>query len=177
MFDRFTDEARAVVLEAQAEAVARGDRHLGCEHLLLGLLREGGGATAGALARRAVTLEGARAALDELVPPPAEVSTEEALATIGIDLGRVRARLEATFGPDAMAAPPPPYDDGAKRALIAAVAEAGPEPARVGTGHELLGLLQVPDGLAVGILAHLGVDVVALEGELRRSGRSEGPGS
>jgi hypothetical protein len=40
--------------------------------------------------------------------------------------------------------------------------------AHVGTGHELLGLAQVTEGLAAKVLEHLGVDLPALVEELRR---------
>ena len=40
MFEIFTEEARTAILEAQAEAVEQDDGQLGCEHLLVGLLRE-----------------------------------------------------------------------------------------------------------------------------------------
>jgi ATP-dependent Clp protease ATP-binding subunit ClpC len=39
MFERFTDRARTVLVEAQAEAVETGVGFIGTEHLLLGLLR------------------------------------------------------------------------------------------------------------------------------------------
>jgi ATP-dependent Clp protease ATP-binding subunit ClpA len=170
MFDIFTEEARTVILEAQAEAIEQDDGQLGCEHLLAGLLREGTGLAALVLAERSVTLEGVRAAVDQLVGPrPAAVPPDQALATIGIDLGQVRSRLEATFGPGAMADHPPPYTPLAKEALQLAVAEAsrlGQE--HVGTGHELLGLAQVTEGLAAKVLEHLEVDLAVLVGELRQ---------
>ena len=170
MFDIFTEEARTAILEAQAEAVEQDDGQLGCEHLLVGLLREGTGLAAVVLAERSVTLDGVRTAIDQLVGPrPAAVPPDQALATIGIDLGQVRSRLQATFGPEAMADHPPPYTPLAKEALQGAVAEASQlGQAQVGTGHELLGLAQVTEGLAAKVLEHLGVDLAALVEELRR---------
>jgi ATP-dependent Clp protease ATP-binding subunit ClpA len=169
MFEIFTEQARNAVLEAQAETLERGDQQLGCEHLLLGLLREGGGLAAVVLAERSITVEATRGAIDRLIGPgPSDVPPDQALATIGIDLGQVRARLEATFGPDALAAPPPPFTPLAKEALQLAVAEAsrlGQD--RVGTEHELLGLAQVTEGLAAKALEHLGVDLPALVEDLR----------
>ena len=109
-----------------------------------------------------------RTAIDQLVGPrPAAVPPDQALATIGIDLGQVRSRLEATFGPDAMADHPPPYTPLAREALQGAVAEASQlGQAHVGTEHELLGLAQVTEGLAAKVLEHLGVDPALVE-ELR----------
>ncbi|HYX60714.1 MAG TPA: Clp protease N-terminal domain-containing protein, partial [Streptosporangiaceae bacterium] len=44
MFERFTDRARHVVVLAQREAKTLGHDNIGTEHILLGLIREGGGA-------------------------------------------------------------------------------------------------------------------------------------
>ena len=169
MFESFTEQARNVILEGQAEVLERGDHEYGCEHLLAGLLREGNGLAAAVLAERSVTLEGARAAIEGLTGPrPASVPPDQALATIGIDLGQVQARLEATFGAEALADPPPPYTPLAKEALELAVAEADRlHQGRVGTGHELLGLAQVTEGLAARALERLGVDLPVLVEELR----------
>jgi ATP-dependent Clp protease ATP-binding subunit ClpA len=168
MFELFTEPARTVVMEATAEATDRADTYLGSEHLLVGLLREGTGLAAVVLAEQSVTLDAVRAAIDDLVGPPATVPPQEALASIGIDLGQVQARLEATFGPEALAPPPTPFDASAKQALEAAVAEADALRRRqVDTEHELLGLLQVTDGLAAKILDRLGVDLAALSEQVR----------
>ncbi len=40
MFERFTDRSRRVVVLAQEEARMLGHRHIGTEHLLLGLIHE-----------------------------------------------------------------------------------------------------------------------------------------
>ena len=39
MFERFTESARMVVVYAQEEARGLGHRHIGAEHLLLGVVR------------------------------------------------------------------------------------------------------------------------------------------
>ena len=43
MFERFTDRARKVTVDAQAASRRLGHGHIGTEHLLLGLIREGEG--------------------------------------------------------------------------------------------------------------------------------------
>jgi Clp amino terminal domain, pathogenicity island component len=43
MFERFSTGARAAVAEAYTEAAALGSRHIGTEHLLLGIARENEG--------------------------------------------------------------------------------------------------------------------------------------
>jgi ATP-dependent Clp protease ATP-binding subunit ClpC len=174
MFELFTEPARTAIMEATAEATDRADTCVGSEHLLVGLLREGNGPAAAALAEHSVTLDTVRAAIDELVGPPATVAPQEALASIGIDLGQVQALLAEAFGPEALAPPPTPFDASARECLEAAVAEArAMQQPNVGTEHELLGLLQVTDGLAAKILQRLGVDLVALGEQVRGRAASE----
>ena len=61
MFERFTDRARQTVVLAQEEARRLNHTHIGTEHLLLGLLREGDGAAAQALKRFGLALADVRA--------------------------------------------------------------------------------------------------------------------
>lgn len=49
MFERFTDTARHVVVQAQHDARRLGHNYIGCEHLLLGLALEPDGAASTAL--------------------------------------------------------------------------------------------------------------------------------
>jgi len=65
IFERFTERGRQVVVFAQDEARALGQSWLGTEHLLLGLIREGGEASI-ALERAGLTLERARDAVTTL---------------------------------------------------------------------------------------------------------------
>jgi hypothetical protein len=66
MFTRFTPAARRVVVLAQEQA--RGLRHdyIGTEHLLLGVLAEGEGVGAQALQGAGITLDAARAGVEQL---------------------------------------------------------------------------------------------------------------
>ena len=57
----FTPRAKKVLELSLREAVARGDRSIGSEHVLLGLAREGDGVAARILRSRGVD----RAAVDE----------------------------------------------------------------------------------------------------------------
>ena len=81
MFQRFTDRARRVVVLAQHEARTLDHDSIGTEHILLALIREGGGA-AQLLASAGVDLDRARQQVTELLyghreagpaapPPPA----------------------------------------------------------------------------------------------------------
>jgi hypothetical protein len=60
MFERFTDDARRVLVCAQDEASQLGHRHIGTEHIVLGLLREGDCVAARALESLGIGLQSAR---------------------------------------------------------------------------------------------------------------------
>jgi ATP-dependent Clp protease ATP-binding subunit ClpC len=72
VFERFTDRARKSVVWAQEEARSLNHPHIGTEHLLLGLLREGEGVAGRALEAAGVELEAARAAVRQRVGTGAE---------------------------------------------------------------------------------------------------------
>jgi ATP-dependent Clp protease ATP-binding subunit ClpA len=108
MFERFTHAARTVVVGAQDEARRLKHGRIGTEHLVLAMLRVGGGA-ATALGAVGITIEGVEAAIARLVRPATEVLGAEdaaALRAIGIDLDEVRARIEENFGPVPLTPPP-----------------------------------------------------------------------
>jgi ATP-dependent Clp protease ATP-binding subunit ClpC len=67
MFERFTDRARRVVVLAQEEARMLIHDYVGTEHILLALIREGGGVAAQALESLGVTEEAARRQVEEIV--------------------------------------------------------------------------------------------------------------
>lgn len=171
MFEMFTTRARKAILEAEAESAERGDSYIGTEHILIGLLREGTGLAAVVLGERSVTLEAVRTKFEELAgPPPDTVAPRDALASIGIDLDQVRARLEESFGPGALIDPSsrPPFTPKAKAALERAVTEAsGLRHRYVGTEHELLGVISDRDGLAAKLLGELGADLDVLADDVR----------
>ena len=106
MFERFTDTARLVVVQAQKDARRLGHNYIGCEHLLLAAAATD--EPAGAVLRdHGVTPERIEAAILRTIGPgqtagPLSGLDKEALASIGIDLDVVRARIEAAFGPDAL---------------------------------------------------------------------------
>jgi ATP-dependent Clp protease ATP-binding subunit ClpA len=106
MFERFTDAARHLVVQAQHEARRFGHNYIGCEHLLLAATRADG--PAGAVLRdQGVTPERVEEQILRMIgrgsgTDPLQGLDREALAAIGIDLDVVRARLEAAFGPDAL---------------------------------------------------------------------------
>ena len=67
MFERFTDRARRVIVLAQEEARTLQHNYIGTEHLLLGLIREGDGVAAKALASKGVTLDDTRKQVEEMI--------------------------------------------------------------------------------------------------------------
>ena len=64
MFERFSDQARAVVVQAQEESGALGHSFVGTEHLLLALLHTSAGATATLLTEAGVDAPAVRELAD-----------------------------------------------------------------------------------------------------------------
>ena len=69
MFERFTAQAREVIVLAQEEAVALRHNYIGTEHLLLGLLRIDDGPAARVFSSFGVTLDEARRMVARVVGP------------------------------------------------------------------------------------------------------------
>ncbi|MFI6164780.1 Clp protease N-terminal domain-containing protein [Micromonospora haikouensis] len=180
MFERFTDRAREVVKQAAHEARAAGRRPIGTEHLLLAVLADPDN-----LASRVLSAAGVRAA--DLRAAVARHTAEgdaglaeadaAALREIGIDLAAIVARIEESFGPDALraaAAPAPrrrwgwrqrqrpggPFSPRSKKALELSLREALRLRHRhIGTEHILLGLLREGGGPAALVLTEAGLDL------------------
>jgi ATP-dependent Clp protease ATP-binding subunit ClpA len=165
MFERFTKPARAVVVAAQGAARRLGDDHVGDEHLLLGLLAEGGGVAAKVLADLDVTTAAVERELAARRPPAGRLgpADAEALQTVGIDLEAIRRRVEETFGAGALERVTRrprghlPFQKPAKRVLEGSVREALARGDRhIGAEHVGLALLRQPDGATVAVLRALG---------------------
>lgn len=154
MFERFTDQARRVVVLAQEEARLLNHQHIGTEHLLLGLLHED------------------------------DDETGRALQDAGATSAVVRRRLEDSPGrgkkePRGHI----PFTPRAKQALeqaLRASQRLGQD--SIGQAHLLRGLLEVRDGRGYRLLLELGVDTgtlaavadeLAASADLQRSGGSE----
>src|SRR5262249_46255017 len=105
MFERFTERARWVVSNANAEANSFGHPYVGSEHLLLAMLKDTGVAS-GVLAGAGLAYAGPR---DPLLPTlrrgPLGPEDAQALSAIGIDLDAVLAKMAETFGAGAGAGP------------------------------------------------------------------------
>ncbi|PSL06027.1 ClpA/ClpB-like protein [Haloactinopolyspora alba] len=184
MFNRFTDQAKNAVIEAQREARELRNPWIGTEHLLLALLREPEAPGAATLSRLGVTADSCRETIATLPGTGGEVLDEqdgEALRAFGIDLDEVRRRTEETFGPGALDAAPADPDDhetrrlgrrrrrsgerprghipftrAAKKALELSLREAVALKDRdVGSEHILLGVLRSDDDTTAALLQKL----------------------
>jgi ATP-dependent Clp protease ATP-binding subunit ClpC len=148
VFERFSDRARQVLVLAQEEARLLNHSFIGTEHLLLGLVREGGGV-------------GARA-----------------LTSLGISLEGVRAQVEETIGrgesvPDGA----PPFTPRAKKVLELSLREAlQMHHSYIGTEHILLGLVREGEGVAATVLVSLGANSGLVRAEVLQlmSGETRG---
>jgi ATP-dependent Clp protease ATP-binding subunit ClpA len=191
MFERFTDRARQVAIDAQVSARRLGHGHVGTEHILLGLLQgDGIGARVlGALGITAAAVE--REVLAEVGRGPLGSGDAEALGAIGIDLEEVRRRIEASFGPGALQWRPGrgcgrdrrlplfgghiPFTPRAKKVLELSLREAlALKHKYIGTEHILLGLVREGEGLAMLVLTRLGAGPDAIRARVLDALRSTG---
>jgi len=167
VFERFTDEARQVVVRAQDEA-----RHLRADqiepvHLLLALATDPG---RGGDTLRAAGIDHDR--LHQAVAASTDALDAEALAAFGVDLDSVRAAAEATFGPGALDPPGTSghlrFADASKKSLEQALRHVLSRrglPRRdrvIDSGCVLVGVLAVEDPVVTRVLRELGTDPDAL---------------
>jgi hypothetical protein len=130
LFQRFTDRARAGVVDAQEAARSLGHDHVGTEHVLVGILRQPDSIGAKVLARWSITG-------DDVM--------EDIAARVGAD-------------PEAAPTGHIRFDAQAKKSLELALREAlqlGHN--YIGTEHVLLGLARADEGLAATILRDRGI--------------------
>jgi ATP-dependent Clp protease ATP-binding subunit ClpA len=161
MFERFAKTTRAAVENARVEAERRGDRRIGSDHLLIGLLLDD--ETARLVG---VTAAAAREAVDRL--------DRDALTAIGFDVGGAETAGRAASGAASAADRRMPgkrvtaISTGAKGVIERSLANAAAGKARAVTSeHMLLALLdrRQPDPAAT-LLAALPIDVPALRERL-----------
>lgn len=168
MFRRFTSEPRACVEAAVEEARELGHDSVGDEDLLLGILRADVGIAAGALSSFGVTLGGAREETERMA--------SDALSSVGISLEDICAQAGEAFDPRIPEGRHIPFSPRAKKVMERAVGEAKRlGDGHIGTEHVLLGILGDDEGMAVRMLARMGVSATALEDRLREArGREAG---
>jgi ATP-dependent Clp protease ATP-binding subunit ClpC len=168
MFERFTDDARRVVVHAQEEARSLHHSYIGTEHILLGLLRGDDGPASRTLSGLDVSLTAVREDVESMIGRGASPST-----------GHV------------------PFTPRAKRVLELALRESTKlGQGQIGPEHILLGLVRQGEGVGVEILdKHAALihvrptlveklaesserseeDVVSLDLELPDAGTAAGP--
>ena len=174
MFERFTEGARAVLVEAQDVAIELGSGHIGVAHVLYGCA-EGREETAGRPLRDVgITAAFIRHQLPETDGTAGGQIDLEALRAIGIDFEVVRAAVEQTFGPDALASAPdrraptgrtrkPPFTPEAKRSLELSFRVALELHHKViAPGHLLLALLRLDHEFVVGAVEQSNTTVADL---------------
>ncbi|EFA23266.1 ATP-dependent Clp protease ATP-binding subunit [Bifidobacterium gallicum] len=131
MFERFTDRARRVIVLAQEEARTLQHNYIGTEHLLLGLIREGEGVAAKALASMGVTLDDTRKQVEEMIG-------------------------KGTAAPSGHI----PFTPHAKQVLELSLREALQlGHSYIGTEHILLGLIREGEGVGTQVLIKMDVDL------------------
>jgi ATP-dependent Clp protease ATP-binding subunit ClpC len=140
MFEKFTPEARRILVIAQEQARTLNHHYVGSEHILLGLLAENDGIAAQALRNLAVSLDGARNQVLQLVPrddqPPG---------------GHI------------------PFTPQAKRALEFSLRESKRlRHTHIGTEHILLGIAAQEDSSAATVLVGLGAALDRVRAEVLR---------
>jgi hypothetical protein len=131
MFERFTDQARRVVVLAQEEARMLNHNYIGTEHILLGLIHEGCGVAAEALESLGISLDAVRQQVEEIIGQGQEVPS-----------GHI------------------PFTPRGKKVLELSLRESlqlGHN--YIGTEHILLGLIREGDGVAGQVLVKLGADL------------------
>jgi ATP-dependent Clp protease ATP-binding subunit ClpC len=131
MFERFTERAKKVINPlAKEEARRLNHNFIGTEHLLLGLIREGGGVAVAVLESLGIDLESVRVEVENLTTPSSDT------LTIG----------------------DPQFTPSAKKVLELAAEESQKLGHNyIGTEHLLLGLIQEGEGVAARGLDNLGV--------------------
>jgi ATP-dependent Clp protease ATP-binding subunit ClpA len=141
-FERFNDPGKRVLALAQEEAVRLKHNYIGTEHLLLGLVLEGQSAAA------------------------------RALASLGVELSKVRTAVEFIIGPGDAANMPSTPDELTISPRTKKVIEFAFDEARllnhrlVGPEHLLLGLVREGQGIASGVIESLGVTLAKVRQQL-----------
>jgi len=139
-FEKFSERARRVLTFAQEEANRFHHNYIGTEHILLGLVREGDGVAA------------------------------KVLVNLGVDLGKLRSAVEFVMERgEKTSSRETGLTPRSKKVIELAVDEARRlQHNYIGTEHLLLGLLREGEGVAVGILESLGVNLEKARAETNR---------
>lgn len=166
MFERFSGEARQVVIRAQEEARAARSPSIGPAHVLLAI-RSVDGPGRAVLQGAGVEESRLREVVRSVGSSPEIGLDADALAALGIDLDSVRRTVEATFGPGALDADRHRgwrhghlrFAEASKQALERALRSAVRRGDRaLDSGHLLVGILEVGDPALQEVLSRLDID-------------------
>lgn len=143
MFEHYTERARKVMSLARQEAQRMNSEFIGTEHILLGVMEEGGGVGVAVLKNLAVDDKAVRAAIHRIITPSTSPT---------VSLGQL------------------PFSPRAKTALELAAREAESDGSEVvGTGYLVLGLYMERESIAFQALSECGVtDLDRVKAEVRR---------
>lgn len=174
MFERFTESAKAVLVEAQDLAVELGSEYISVGHLLYGCAEVRDETAGRPLRECGITAAAIRRLLPHTPEQPAGPVDAEALSAIGIDYEGVRTAVEATFGPGALENAPdrrvpstrtrrPRFTPNAKHSLDLAIRAAQElHQHQIVPGHLLLGLLRLDNDFASSLIEESGTSVAAI---------------
>ncbi|WP_425954950.1 Clp protease N-terminal domain-containing protein [Xylanimonas sp. McL0601] len=179
MFERFSKEARAAVIEAQFVARSVPTRSIDSRHVLVALAEADGGPGRSALDAAGVDAAAlAQTLRRDLLGAGLDAG---ALAAVGIDLDEVRRTTDATFGEGSFDRASArgqndrkhiPFTPDAKKSLELALREAVRlGSAGIDSGHLLLGILRGGSPAAKALqsaLAQAGSDDAALRAAVER---------
>jgi ATP-dependent Clp protease ATP-binding subunit ClpA len=153
MFERFDADARAAVVHARDEAARSGEREIGTEHLLLGLLSRAGHAS-DALTAAGADAKDLRA---QIVPLDADATSAESTAD------RSESQQPGTQHTDDEL----PMTNHARHALeLALQATHRLKHRNISSGHLLLGIIDQPNNGAVQALSVVGIRVGTLRADV-----------
>src|SRR5215475_5487784 len=155
----FTPRAKKCLELALREALLLNDDYIGTEHVLLGIIREGKGVGAQIMIKHGGDLSTFRAAVTELLPPPAGGHTRR-WARRRAEMSRAtQVRLQPGITGELRTSP------AADTSLAEAARLAGQNP--VGSHHILLASLTDADSAAARALTGLGMDLDRVREALR----------
>lgn len=130
IFGRFTERAQKVLALSQEEAVRLRQNNIGTEHVLLGLVREGGGIAS------------------------------KALQELGLEAVKIQEEVEKLIGVGKQPTQTIHYTPRAKKVVELSQDEARKlGHSYVGTEHILLGLIREGEGVAARVLNNLGISL------------------
>ena len=152
MFENFTERARKVMSLARQEAQRLNSEFIGTEHMLLAIIKEGGGTANMVLKKFEVSMKKICQEIEKLITPSTSPT---------VTLGQL------------------PFSPRAKR-VIELASEASSQLGHdvIGTEHILLGLVKENEGIAAQVLINMGLKIDAVRDMvLEVLGKSEALGT